>query len=380
MRRRVAYAFAVFGRDLMGTPWRKGDREEVLEEGFLELANQVERVRVREDATAAAVVVICDSRVVLERYTGFHPQLGVGAGDERNRAVDSESRFNVYSGRKAYIGLATALAVWEGFIGSLDDPASRYVEDLSPKVLAGTTVRHLLTHTHGLDRDAGGRLYRRFDAGTRWHYTNAGIDVLTQALERVTGKTVADVLAERVFAPIGFTQTRFEQAESPAMVADVREPFTPSRVPGTAAKGVADYTLGPPDGTDRNLYVSAREYALWGGLHLAKGGFDGRQVLPEAVFELATGVQSPRGLPAHLPRQGFFWWVKERDSPVIELGREVPVGAYQIVGMGGSVCLVIPDYKTVAVRLYNSLTRRPSFVRHVRAFGDTVMACLESCR
>jgi CubicO group peptidase (beta-lactamase class C family) len=87
------------------------------------------------------------------------------------------------------------------------------------------TVRHLLTHTAGLVREAPGfypyKLQRdldvirtayslplRFQPGEQWEYCNLGYFVLAEIIQTVSGKPWGDFLAERVFAPQGMTATR----------------------------------------------------------------------------------------------------------------------------------------------------------------------------
>lgn len=60
------------------------------------------------------------------------------------------------------------------------------------------------------------------------------------------------------------------------------------------------------EGSDRNLYVSARELALWGNLHLNEGSFQGNQILPKELFECVTSVMTPSSLaPTYLGLDPF---------------------------------------------------------------------------
>lgn len=68
------------------------------------------------------------------------------------------------------------------------------------------------------------------------------------------------------------------------------------------------------EGSDRNLYVSARELALWGNLHLNRRIMDGKSILPLEVFDNVTSVVTPSSLPTHLPRLGYFWWIQNENT------------------------------------------------------------------
>jgi CubicO group peptidase (beta-lactamase class C family) len=101
---------------------------------------------------------------------------------------------------KLATALATMRAVADGHLG-LDDPAGP----------PGSTVRHLLAHASGLDRDRG-RVQAR--PGTRRIYSNAAYEVLAATVAAAVGQPFDRWLSSAVFEPLGMTQTRL--AGSPA--------------------------------------------------------------------------------------------------------------------------------------------------------------------
>ena len=319
---------------------------------------RLERARKRSGATAAAFFVVRDGAVAAEHYAGARaPRSGADS-------VQPSSRFNVYSVRKTYIGFAAAWSLAQGALERLDAALSAYVPEPEQGAFAGVTIRHLLTHTHGLD-DIRGRIVRRFAPGTAWHYSNAGISLLCEAIRRATGRTVADIVAAEIGRPLGLRESGWQAQDGPSLVCDVdggRE---------------APLILGEPDGAGRNLYVSARELALWGWLHASGGEAAGLRVSEPRLFQMATSVQSPADLPPRLPRQGFCWWVRVPGPARSEIGARVPEGSCQILGMSGCQCLVIPSLRTVAVRMQNQTGgNRLTFVRDARRFGDDVADAL----
>ncbi|WP_246070411.1 serine hydrolase [Paenibacillus kobensis] len=104
----------------------------------------IERINQLNGGTAFALFVIHNDQVVAEYYGGEHS----------GRRAAADSQFNVASVRKSYIGFAAAWALTIGAIRSFDDPVLRYVRANgdNAEVLSGVTIRHLLTHTHGLGR------------------------------------------------------------------------------------------------------------------------------------------------------------------------------------------------------------------------------------
>ncbi len=140
------------------------------------------------------------------------------------------------------LAAATALALCErGQIG-LDDPVTRYLPDFRPKLADGSEpdikIRHLLTHTSGLDyasRQVVGGSYAQakvsdgldqpgvameenmrrlasvplqFEPGTEWRY-GMSIDLLGAVIARVHGTTLGDAVAQYVTGPIGMRDTGF---------------------------------------------------------------------------------------------------------------------------------------------------------------------------
>jgi CubicO group peptidase (beta-lactamase class C family) len=157
--------------------------------------------------------------------------------------------FWVASFTKALTTVAVLQLVEEGRIG-LDAPASRWVPGLTaPKVLTGfnatggpqlapartpITVRHLLAHTSGLAYEfCNAELARygeatsptplgakagvplMFEPGSAWTY-GVGLDWAGELVGAVTGETLDVYLGERVFAPLGMTETSFQPTAAQA--------------------------------------------------------------------------------------------------------------------------------------------------------------------
>ena len=109
---------------------------------------------------------------------------------------DQDRSFRLASVTKPLSAFAALVAVEEG-VFDLDDPAG-------PE---GSTVRHLLAHTSGLDFSAD---TVRSAPGTRRIYSNRGFEVLAQTLEERAEIPFATYLDEAVFAPLGMTSSRLE--------------------------------------------------------------------------------------------------------------------------------------------------------------------------
>ena len=49
-----------------------------------------------------------------------------------------------------------------GKINSIDDEAIKYFKDFDHALLGKTTIRHLVTHSHGLGETNDGKIFREF--------------------------------------------------------------------------------------------------------------------------------------------------------------------------------------------------------------------------
>ncbi|MDQ1914880.1 serine hydrolase domain-containing protein [Paenibacillus sp. GD4] len=302
---------------------------------FDDLDRYTNQIKDRISASAAAVCIMKDNKIIHERYSGYH-HFHKGA-----RKVDEFSQFNVYSTRVTYVGLAVAIAINDGAIKSIDDPISNYLTNYDNNVLGNTTIRHLVTRTTGLQFQ-GKSVVRKFEEGTSFEGKKP--EVLAAIIKNATGKTVAETINERVFKPLGLTQTEWRTEGKETLVCDINDP-----------NSYPTLRLESNEGSDRNLYITARELALWGNLHLHKGTMQGQQILPRDLFENVTSKMTPNTLPVQLPRLGYFWWIQDKNVANSEIGPDLPEGTYQILGASGCSCTVIPEQKAVVVRMTNSL-------------------------
>ncbi|WP_102272570.1 serine hydrolase domain-containing protein [Cytobacillus massiliigabonensis] len=312
------------------------------------------------DCSGASVMVIHNDQIVTEAYWGKHSK----APDAR--PIQEDSQFHVASVRKSYIGFAAAYAIHNGYIDSIDDEVTKYLPNVNTELFAITTIRHLLTHSHGL-QTLEGIIIREFPPGQSWAYRDISIEILTQLIRCATGKTIAEILKEQVFNPLGFNETGWydDQNEKLAEVIRDRDNKFWSLDKGT-------------DGNKKNMYVSTRELAYWGYLHLKQGRIDGKQVVAKEIIQLATSLQSPGLINMDLPQNGFLWFVKDLPAKKTEIGELVPGGSFQILGYTSVAVLVIPKRNIVAVRMFNSFGSPPGYdyLADIRAFGDTVMKCV----
>jgi CubicO group peptidase (beta-lactamase class C family) len=177
----------------------------------------------RTDSPGCALGVYRDGRIEYARGYGMaNLELGV--------ALSPQSVFDIGSTSKQFTAMSIMLLARDGKL-SLDDDIRKYLPEL-PKYDKTITIRHILTHTSGIrdyltlwalagvddadlttDQDALDLLSRQrepnFAPGDQWLYSNSGFFLASVIVKRVSGKTLAEFAAERIFRPLGMTHTRF---------------------------------------------------------------------------------------------------------------------------------------------------------------------------
>lgn len=146
-------------------------------------------------------------------------------------------RFTSNSMAKSITALAVGIALQEGRIASLDDPAQRYAPRLSGTVFGETTIRNLLRmasgaryvqsddgtgdtprHSAAVAREgieAAARMVTARDVpqGTRFYYASPHATVLAAVVRGATGMSLSEYLTPRLWQPIGAEHTAYWRAE-----------------------------------------------------------------------------------------------------------------------------------------------------------------------
>ena len=149
--------------------------------------------------------------------------------------LDARTVIRIGSQSKQFTVLLTLMLAAEGKL-SLDDEVSHYLPWL-PKYPVPVTLRHVATNTSGLreflevlafsgiaitsqsSRETARRVIARhadfnFPPGEAMIYCNTGFFLLSEILEKVSGRTFNELLAERITGPLGMNDTRLLQRDS----------------------------------------------------------------------------------------------------------------------------------------------------------------------
>ena len=154
------------------------------------------------------------------------------ANVELDVPVTDSTVFEIGSISKQFVAAAIMLLVEDGLL-NLDDPIHKFMPEL-PSEWIGVTIRQLLTHTSGIPDYEEIRTYdvyryrltpeeiikiahsrpMDFEPGTGWYYSNTGYFLLSRIVELIEGQPLDAVLKDRIFDPVGMSQTRMADPEA----------------------------------------------------------------------------------------------------------------------------------------------------------------------
>lgn len=178
--------------------------------------DHVKAEMLKQHIPGVSVAVVKDGKIIKAEGYGL-------ANIELNVPARPETVFKIGSVSKQFISAGILLLIQEGKI-SLDDSISKFL-DGTPETWKPITVRHLLTHTSGIVREAPGfdplkiqadadviktayPLPLRFAPGEKWEYCNVGYFSLAEIIRKVTGKAWGDYLRDALFKPLEMNSTR----------------------------------------------------------------------------------------------------------------------------------------------------------------------------
>jgi CubicO group peptidase (beta-lactamase class C family) len=258
---------------------------------------------------------------------------------EAGAPVELDTLWRIYSMTKPITSVAAMMLYEEGAF-ELKDPVSRFIPSFADtKVFRSGTktnpalepqtepmrIWHLLTHTSGLTygfhhatpvdelyRDAGfewgnppgmdleaicdlwATLPLLFQPGSEWNY-GVSTDVLGRVVEVVSGQTLDAFLEERIFRPLGMTDTAFAATDVDRLAAL----YIPA--PGTRqamrmdAMGDAATTKPAYLSGGGGLVSSASDYHRFTQLLLNGGELDGTRLLGTRTLRYMTQNHLPGG-------------------------------------------------------------------------------------
>ncbi|MGM0632230.1 MAG: serine hydrolase domain-containing protein [Pseudomonadota bacterium] len=321
----------------------------------------------RGDIAGAVVAVLRDDRLVYSEALGYRDL-------EARDPMPFDALFRTYSMTRPVTALGILMLHDDGLLDINDPVQTHLLQFADQPVLVDAddpdtsrvrprngdiTLLQLLTHTSGLG-SRNSALYRNHDVfsydqtleqvvdnaaalplfedpGTRYRY-GLHAEVLGRVIETVSGQSLPEFLQERIFGPLGMTDTVFHVDESrrdrlatvyrPDQAGDL-QPHRMEDIAVTAPRALTSAGVG--------LVSSTEDFLRFSLLFLQDGEVDGKQLLrPETVRLAAENAIPDELLPidggsspywpgsgwtaggfavamdpsvyGHSVSQGEFWW------------------------------------------------------------------------
>lgn len=229
----------------------------------------------------------------------------------------------VFSCSKSFLSTAVGFLYDEKKL-DLNDSLEQYFPEYGDGTdsLAGqTTLRQLLTMSMGQNYEpllvrgtdwVRSLLAKRqsWPAGSRFYYASMCTYLLSAVVTRITGKTAAGFLEEKLFSKLGIQDYYWEE-----------------------------------DGMGRNtggwgLHISTQDMARFGQFVLDRGWVNGESLLSEDWIDMATSLQIetspwyPAGRTENRQGYGYQFWMCTH-------------GAFRASGLYGQLCMIQPDNRLV---------------------------------
>jgi CubicO group peptidase (beta-lactamase class C family) len=179
-----------------------------------DLARLVREAQAEQRAPSVSAAVVHRDEVVWSAALGF---ADVEAGEE----ATPDHQYRIGSITKTFTAVAIMQLRDAGKL-RLEDPLDRHV----PEVAHAPSIRALLSHTAGLQREPPGAVWEtmKFTSGDEflagvadaeqvlpvggwWHYSNLAFALLGEVVARIGGMGWEEYVGERIFSPLGLERT-----------------------------------------------------------------------------------------------------------------------------------------------------------------------------
>ena len=276
----------------------------------------------REELAGAVALVTSKDKVLNVTTVGF-------ADIEAKKPMQADSVFWIASQSKGITATAVMMLVDEGKL-SLNDPVEKFLPEFKDQQVAAgkdktvararsITIRDLLSHVSGLPFKsveetptldglplaAAVKTYAKAplatQPGTKYQYSNAGINTAARVLEVVSGMAYEDFMDKRLFGPLGMKDTTFwPNAEQVSRLAKTYKPDASKKklTLGGLGQLQADLTdhahrFPMPAG---GLFSTAKDVSLFCRMLLNGGELDGRRYLSANALKELSSRQTPKEL------------------------------------------------------------------------------------
>jgi len=274
-----------------------------------------------EDSFTTALALMHQGELVGEWFRGEEP-----------RPIETMSV------TKIVLNLIIGRLVTLGQIESIDTPVHHYYPQWAEdEQRAAITLRHLLTHTSGVDRgQPAGPIYQsedfvrfalqvplEFEPGTDLAYSNNATNLIAGIISQAIDQPLQTFLADDLFGLIGIESFFWAQDRA-----------------------------GNPHGM-AGLAVTAGDLARLGQLALNRGNWDGKQLIDSDWFDASFQTGSE-----HSRRVGLLWLLDYEDEQLVGVSHSGHLGQWLGIRFDNGI---------VGARL---IAQSPAYQQDTDAFGD----------
>ena len=344
----------------------------------------------RDGRLPGAVVVVGHAGEIV-----YEAAFGARAVDGPGEAMTPDTIFDLASLTKVVATTTSVMILVEEGRLRLGDRVATYLPEFSSHGKDRITVEHLLTHVSGLRPDlpleevfegAGTAIARAADEvpetgpGERFVYSDINFFVLGEIVRRVTGRTLDQFARDRIFRPLGMTDTGFNPPASLRPRIAPTQPCAPLAWPCGGGDGAVMLRGRVHDPTARRmggvaghagLFSTAADLARFCRMLLGGGTLDDVRILAPLTVARMTRVSTP---PHLADRRGLGWDLDSRFSS--NRGDLFGVGSYGHTGFTGTSLWLDPTSDTFVVFLSSRL--HPSGAGDVTALRGRVATVVAS--
>jgi CubicO group peptidase (beta-lactamase class C family) len=226
---------------------------------------------------SVALTVVHGERPVWSKAYGY-------ADVDAKAPATPQTRYRIGSITKTFTALAILQLHDEGKL-RLDDRVRDHVTSTALHArsigLLDVTLRELLTHSSGLQRDLPGTWYTRpsfpaelpddfgatYPAGSQWKYSNVGYTLLGEVVAAASGEPWARYVRRRIVEPLGMASTEaLPQREDPRLATGYSRP-----TPGAPHVPAARFDFGAASPA-ASIVSTLEDIARYLAFHMSGGG------------------------------------------------------------------------------------------------------------
>lgn len=314
-----------------GTPAEVGMSAKKLQEGIRLYRDAVKR----DDLKGAVLLVARNGKIVLHEGIGWQ-------NEAKNQPMRKDALFRMASNTKAAVATAVMMLAEEGKL-SVDDPIGKHLPAFRNNKWKDVRIRHLLSHTSGLrigtlfleplmkpskehpnaptlqlEVNRFANIAPEKKPGTTYSYNNPGYNTLGALVEVVSGRPLETFLTQRIYKPLGMTDTTNHP---------VKSKFSRMCVVYARDKKMKKWSIRfQQDGEMRVPFVrasggmvsTAEDYARFLQMFLNGGVYEGKRLLSKASVAEMTRPQTSSIYPPEkiktVSRFYGYGWAVHRDG------------------------------------------------------------------